>query len=249
MNKFSGLEIGKVNKNLISQNLFKKKYQYSILNLKKNLKYQTKTFNVGSIAIIKSYAKNSKIKINGREFDTSKYKFFTFDLKEIKLEADKKIIIGIAGVKKKIKINKIKSFKEKDVYKVKKPWGHELWINGQAPTHSFKKIFIKKGNRTSLQFHRKKIETNFLFRGSAELTLSKKNGKHKKNQILENIYKKKINSGTFVNVNNYAVHRLKAISDILLYEVSTPHLDDVIRLADDKKRKDGRISTEHSKKN
>jgi len=42
---------------------------------------------------------------------------------------------------------------------------------------------------------------------------------------------------------------LKAISDILLYEVSTPHLDDVIRLADDKKRKDGRISTEHSKKN
>ena len=65
---------------------------------------------------------------------------------------------------------------------------------------------------------------------------------------MENIYKKKINSGTFVNVNNYAVHRLKAISDILLYEVSTPHLDDVIRLADDKKRKDGRISTEHSKK-
>ena len=112
---------------------------------------------------------------------------------------------------------------------VKKPWGYELWINGQAPTHSFKKIFIKKGNRTSLQFHRKKIETNFLFRGSAELTLSKKNGKHKKNQILENIYKKKINSGTFVNVNNYAVHRLKAISDILLYEVSTPHLDRISR--------------------
>ena len=54
---------------------------------------------------------------------------------------------------------------------------------------------------------------------------------------MENIYKKKINSGTFVNVNNYAVHRLKAISDILLYEVSTPHLDDVIRLADDKKKK------------
>ena len=38
-------------------------------------------------------------------------------------------------------------------------------------------------------------------------------------------------------MNNYAVHRLKAISDILLYEVSTPHLDDVIRLADDKKEK------------
>jgi len=248
MKKFSGLEIGRIKKNAISQNLFKKKYQYSILNLNKNLKYQSKTFNVGSIAIIKSYAINTKIKINDKEFDANKYKFFSFDFKEIKIEANKKIIIGIAGVKKKIKINKIKSLKEKEVYKVKKPWGYELWINGQAPTHSFKKIFIKKGNRTSLQFHRKKIETNFLFRGSAELTLSKKNGKNKKIHILENIYKKKINSGTFVNVNNYAVHRLKAISDILLYEVSTPHLDDVIRLADDKKRKDGRISTEHSKK-
>ena len=81
MQKFSGLEIGKVKENLISQNLFKKKYQYSILNLKKNTKYQSKTFNIGSIAIIKTHAKNSKIKINGREFDTNKHKFFTFDFK------------------------------------------------------------------------------------------------------------------------------------------------------------------------
>ena len=58
---------------------------------------------------------------------------------------------------------------------------------------------------------------------------------------------KKISSGNFVNVNNYAIHRIKAVSDIILYEVSTPHLDDVIRLADDKKRKDGRIFTEHLK--
>tara|TARA_B100000674_G_C37744754_1_gene870625 strand:- start:231 stop:980 length:750 start_codon:yes stop_codon:yes gene_type:complete len=249
MKKFSGLEIGRIKKNLKSQNLFKKKYQYSIVSLNRNLKYLSKTFNLGSIAIIKTYAKNSKIIINDKEFDANNHKYFTFGFKEIKLEANKKIIIGIAGIKSKIKINRIKSFKEKEVYKVKKPWGYELWINGQVPTYSFKKIFIKKGNRTSLQFHKKKIETNFLFKGSAELTLSKKNGKFKKSQILKNIYKKKIYSGSFVNVKNYAVHRLKAISDILLYEVSTPHLDDVIRLVDDKKRKDGRISSEHFKKN
>ena len=100
MKKFSGLEIGN-KKNAISQNLFKKKYQYSILNLNKNLKYQSKTFNVGSIAIIKSYAINTKIKINDKEFDANKYKFFSFDFKEIKIEANKKIIIGIAGVKRK----------------------------------------------------------------------------------------------------------------------------------------------------
>ena len=68
-----------------------------------------------------------------------------------------------------------------------------------------------------------------------------------KDQIIKNIYKKNLYSGFFVNVNNYAVHRLKAISDILLYEVSTPHLNDVIRLADDKKRKDGRIAKEHTR--
>ena len=38
--------------------LYKKKYQYSIVSLNRNLKYLSKTFNLGSIAIIKTYAKN-----------------------------------------------------------------------------------------------------------------------------------------------------------------------------------------------
>ena len=46
-------------------------------------------------------------------------------------------------------------------------------------------------------------------------------------------------------MKNYAVHRLRAITDIMLYEVSTPHLDDVIRISDDQKRNNGRISSEH----
>jgi len=100
-----------------------------------------------------------------------------------------------------------------------------------------------------LQFHKKKIETNYLFKGKAELTMSKKNGKNNKNLILKNIVKNKIKEGNYVNVNNYAVHRLKAISDIILYEVSTPHLDDVIRIADDKNRSHGRITSEHINKN
>ena len=48
-----------------------------------------------------------------------------------------------------------------------------------------------------------------------------------------------------MNVKNFAIHRIEAISDILLFEVSTPHLDDVIRLLDDNKRKDGKILKEH----
>jgi hypothetical protein len=43
------------------------------------------------------------------------------------------------------------------------------------------------------------------------------------------------------------LHRLEAISDVLLYETSTPHLDDVVRVTDDSKRPHGRIEKEHSR--
>ena len=248
MKKFDGVEIGKIKKNLSIQKLNNKKYKYSILKLKKGKIFKIKGLNIGSIAILSFSKKNTKLRINNEIFNIGKYKFFNFKLEKIVLESNNSLMIGLAGVKKNIKKNNIKKLKEREVYKVKKPWGYELWINGQVPTYSFKKIFIKKGNRTSLQFHKKKIETNLLFNGTAELTLSKKNGKFKKDQIINNIYTKRLKSGFFANVKNFAVHRLKAISDILLYEVSTPHLDDVIRIADDKKRRDGRIVKEHLRK-
>jgi len=48
-----------------------------------------------------------------------------------------------------------------------------------------------------------------------------------------------------VDVPPNAVHRVEALTDIVLYETSTPHLDDVIRIQDDAARKNGRILTEH----
>lgn len=246
MKSFNGVDIGKITKEAF-QDLHKKKYQYSIIQLTKKARYISNIPNEGSIAIIDVKNKKPKIKINNKEIDVKKNNFLSFKLNKLIIESNCKITIGIAGIKKKIKKNIIKKFKEKEIYKVIKHWGYELWINGQVPTYSFKKIFIKKGNRTSLQYHKKKFETNFLFKGNALMTLSKKSGKAKKEEIIKNLYMKKISSGNFVNVNNYAIHRIKAVSDIILYEVSTPHLDDVIRLVDDKKRKDGRIFTEHLK--
>lgn len=245
MKEFNGVDIRKTRKEQVCQSLYEKNYQYRLLNLSKGKIYQASKINTGSIALMSSPYKNSKIKINDKEIKLSKFRFFIFNLKKIKIESNSRITLGIAGLKKKIVNDKIKNFREKDIYKVNKPWGYELWINGKSSEYSFKKIFLKKGHRTSLQFHKKKIETNFLYKGSAELTLSKKNGKYKKEEIIKNIYKKRLAPGCYINVNNYAVHRLKAISDIILFEVSTPHLDDVIRLADDKKRKDGKISKEH----
>ena len=92
----------------------------------------------------------------------------------------------VRNTQKQRTIRSIKYFEEKELYKVIKPWGNEIWINGQKPTYSIKKISIKKGYRTSLQFHKKKVETNFLQKGKAKLYYSTKSGKYSKNIILNN---------------------------------------------------------------
>ena len=246
MKKLCGLEFGKIKKDSkLLQNLSTNNYNYSIVNLNNKKTFNSKAINIGTIAIFVSDKNNAVIKINEKSYQISKYRYFDFRLKNLSISSSHKITFGIAGIKKKISKDIIKKFTEKNIYKVIKPWGYELWLNGEKSPYSFKKILIKKGNRTSLQYHKKKIETNYLFKGKAELVMSKKNGKNKINLILNNILTKKIKSGDYVNVKNYAVHRLRAITDIMLYEVSTPHLDDVIRISDDQKRNNGRISSEH----
>jgi len=56
-----------------------------------------------------------------------------------------------------------------NLYKVDKPWGHELWINGQHPRYALKEIYLKAGSKTSLQYHNFKQETNVLFKGRTNL--------------------------------------------------------------------------------
>ena len=63
--------------------------------------------------------------------------------------------------------------------------------------------------------------------------------------LINNLNTLNINKNNFINIKSFAIHRIQAISDLTLYEVSTPHLDDVIRILDDKNRKNGKIKTEH----
>ncbi len=227
-------------------NLSKKKYIYTIINLKKNIQIKLNKPNLGSIIILEP-KKNTIIEINNKFYNCNKYRFFEFEKKNLFIQSNKNTLIGIAGLSKKKIRNKIKKFQEKELYKVNKPWGYEVWINGQKPTYSLKKIFIKKGFKTSLQFHKKKIETNYLHKGRALIHYSKFTGKNKPNKILNNIKIKQFKEKEYLNVPNYAIHRLEAKTNILLYEVSTPHLDDVMRISDDTNRKSGRIKTEHLK--
>lgn len=131
------------------------------------------------------------------------------------------------------------------VYRVSKPWGHELWINGQHPTYALKEIAIRKGTQTSLQYHRIKQETNVLFEGTARLHYNKDATVPNEQAGAEHIGTIDVEAVSSIDVVPPVLHRLEAMTDVLLYEVSTPHLDDVIRVQDDAKRPDGRIPTEH----
>ena len=73
--------------------------------------------------------------------------------------------------------------KKNNIYKVNKPWGYELWINKGSKKFCFKEILIKKGNKTSLQFHKLKTETNFIYSGKCKLYYSIKRPKYFKNII------------------------------------------------------------------
>ncbi|MET0237253.1 MAG: cupin domain-containing protein [Kibdelosporangium sp.] len=121
--------------------------------------------------------------------------------------------------------------------KVTKGWGNELWLVAEGAPFGFKMISIDAGRRTSLQYHERKEEANLLLRGSAILWYADSLG--------DEVRKRDFHEGEVVHVRPGAVHRIEAVTDIVLVEVSTPELDDVIRVSDDFDRGNGRIEAEH----
>ncbi len=107
--------------------------------------------------------------------------------------------------------------------RTEKPWGHELLI-ALTPRYAGKIIFVKKGYRLSMQYHRQKDESMYIVQGNILLELETPDGK------MEQLTFKQ---GDCIRVPPMTKHRLKAVEDTTLFEVSTPELDDVVRLADD----------------
>ena len=107
--------------------------------------------------------------------------------------------------------------------RVEKPWGHELWW---AVTDRYvgKMIFIAAGHRLSLQYHNEKDESIYVIDGDMVLHLENDEGD------LEAI---ELRAGDFSRIPVGRRHRFEAVSDTSLIEVSTPELDDVVRLEDD----------------
>lgn len=100
---------------------------------------------------------------------------------------------------------------------VDKPWGREIWW---AVTDKYvgKILEVKAGHALSLQYHREKLETLFFYQGEGILVLGE-----------ETITVRPMEAYT---IEPGTKHRITAITDLTVFEVSTTQLDDVVRLED-----------------
>ncbi len=106
---------------------------------------------------------------------------------------------------------------------VDKPWGHEV-IWAETDSYVGKILHIQEGEQLSLQYHEVKEETLFCQSGRLELQVREVGSDDLQTIILEPGHAKHIPPRT--------VHRMRALSTCDVFEVSTPHLEDVVRLED-----------------
>jgi mannose-6-phosphate isomerase len=110
-----------------------------------------------------------------------------------------------------------------EVRKVEKPWGYEL-IWALTDTYCGKVLFVRAGQSLSLQFHRQKDEAWLVQAGRAKLELGNVGETTLKEEV--------IGAGAAFHYAPGTVHRVTALEDTTILEVSTPQLDDVVRLED-----------------
>jgi len=107
--------------------------------------------------------------------------------------------------------------------RVEKPWGYELiWALGEA--YCGKILFVRAGHSLSLQFHREKDESWLVHAGRAKVELGAVGEKALKEEV--------VGAGAAFRFRPGTVHRVTALDDTTILEVSTPQLEDVVRLED-----------------
>ena len=116
-----------------------------------------------------------------------------------------------------------------EVQRVDKPWGYEL-VFAATDRYSGKVIFVRAGEELSLQFHRSKDETIYLQSGRAEFEIGDPGGP---------LDAEVVGPGRAFHLRAGTVHRVRALEDTVLLEVSTPEVEDVVRLEDRYGRADG----------
>ena len=110
-----------------------------------------------------------------------------------------------------------------EVRRVEKPWGYEV-IYGLTERYCGKLLFIRAGEQLSLQLHRTKDEVIYVHEGSIELEVEGE--------------ARVVGPGHAFRFTPGTVHRWHAVEDATVLEVSTPEIDDVVRLEDRYGRED-----------
>jgi mannose-6-phosphate isomerase len=107
--------------------------------------------------------------------------------------------------------------------RVEKPWGHEL-VWAETDRYAGKILVIETGRRLSLQFHERKLESIRVLSGRLRLHLEDESGRLRSVEL---------GPGESRLVPVGRRHRFEALERVELFEVSSPELDDVVRVEDD----------------
>ena len=108
------------------------------------------------------------------------------------------------------------------VVRVPKPWGHEtIWA--QSDRYVGKILHINAGHELSMQYHIRKDETVYLLSG--EIIYRVKGN----DEVLDDV---QLRIGESFRITPGTIHQMVAVTDCDVLEVSTPELDDVVRLSD-----------------
>ena len=111
---------------------------------------------------------------------------------------------------------------EQQPVRVDKPWGYELhW----AVTERYigKILHVKRGHALSLQFHERKDESLMVMTGTVDVDLDDAQGQ---------LHTHRLEKGETLRIRPRQRHRITAIEDTDVLEVSSPEIDDIVRLED-----------------
>ena len=107
--------------------------------------------------------------------------------------------------------------------RIDKPWGYEELIEFNN-NYVVKKLFMKKGNSCSIQYHKLKRETIVILKGTLNIYIG---------STLDNLEVREYKETDCITIEPYTIHRMEALNEDCLYlETSTNQLWDIVRLQD-----------------
>lgn len=107
------------------------------------------------------------------------------------------------------------------IRRIEKPWGHEI-VYAANSKYAGKILVVRAGERLSLQYHEKKDESIYLLSGELDLAVEEEG----------QLVTRRLHPGEAYHIAPGVKHRMIGVTECQIAEVSTPELDDVVRLED-----------------